>query len=293
MTIQKFDIKDLDDYKVKKNDYLKYDESLCAACIEVQGHRHEQEDSLVVVSLPGWQELSSKEQDAVLNATIAKMQSEYGTKETSNDSGSTVCVAVAWLDKNTLHAKAAYLGDSEAYMVIVDKHKVIEIQRLNKKLHNGYETSEIERINETGRQVYAGRVSGMLAVTRSIGDPYLLTDPSDHIADIESLEVILHPGQHAFLVVACDGLTEAKAMDQTQIANIIFANQHSPVDAAYNLVKAALEAGSGDNISVAVVPITSATPILGAIFDGHGGDTVSQNLGKNFYPTLKKGLKIN
>ena len=55
---------------------------------------------------------------------------------------------------------------------------------------------------------------------------------------------------------------------------------------AKELANKAIDNGSGDNVSVAVMTLDSKKPFLGCVFDGHGGKEVSDYLAQQFCPTF-------
>lgn len=123
--------------------------------------------------------------------------------------------------------------------------------------HRPVLSEERNRINEGGSFVCGGRVNGILAISRALGDhamksvviatPHTTTYPIDRTTD-------------RFAVIACDGLWDVvedneaarfvnKVIEQTaNISKDIVAKE-----AAKALVQLALEKGSTDNVSVAVV----------------------------------------
>jgi serine/threonine protein phosphatase PrpC len=49
--------------------------------------------------------------------------------------------------------------------------------------------------------------------------------------------------------------------------------------------------GSQDNISMALIPILMEQPsVIILLFDGHGGDSVSKGLGRDFYPCFMEKM---
>ncbi|KAI7831904.1 phosphatase 2C-like domain-containing protein [Kickxella alabastrina] len=68
--------------------------------------------------------------------------------------------------------------------------------------HKGDDVHEIERISESGGYVFNGRVNGILAVTRSLGDPGL---KQFVIGNPFTTETILNDDDD-ILILACDGL---------------------------------------------------------------------------------------
>ncbi|KAH7818308.1 putative Protein phosphatase 2C [Monocercomonoides exilis] len=109
--------------------------------------------------------------------------------------------------------------------------------------------TEIERIEEAGGLVVLGRVSGVLAVSRALGDhvmkQFVISDPFVSEAEVKEGD--------AHIVVACDGLWDVVS-DETA-AGFISSAKGNCQSIAENLVKYALDLGSTDNISVMVVAI--------------------------------------
>lgn len=272
-------------YVKKPDDYIKTDPA-GVGMVEIQGRRPNQEDRMRVnVEVQEFKYLSKEKRKQVQLATFKEMQ------KLNEDAkcGSCAMVATAWLnEKNQIQAQAAYVGDSLAYIVVVHANGVApSINRIHKNLHNPTHQNpkEVERVRQSNRLVYNDRVNGQLAVSRAIGDKYDLTDATDHVPEIDEFQRPLHPGDKAYLVVACDGLN----INEQDIASLVVdaANTTAAADA---LVNAAYTKGSGDNISVMVAPITS-TVVSGAVFDGHGGTVVAESLAESFYPELLKQVK--
>jgi len=114
--------------------------------------------------------------------------------------------------------------------------------------HKGTDEDEIARIQAAGGFVVVGRVNGILAVTRSLGDRamkrYVTGDPytEDHTLTEEDTHVIL----------ACDGVWDV--ISDQQACDIVLA-AGSCGEASKELLVTALRSGSTDNISVMVVRI--------------------------------------
>jgi protein phosphatase PTC1 len=112
--------------------------------------------------------------------------------------------------------------------------------------HKGSDKQEAKRITDAGGFVMSGRVNGVLAVTRSLGDSsmkeYVVGSPYTTETELGS--------EDEFLILACDGLWDITG-DQGAIDLI----RHIPdaQAAAETLVKHALERQTNDNVTVLVV----------------------------------------
>ena len=268
---------------------------------EIQGHRPSQEDSLqvAVVKIQEFPELSHEAREQVLRDTFDQLQNKYGKYGAV---GSTGCVVTAWVDEDaTLQVATASLGDSAAYLVVVndDSNVVVQALQLN-ELHNpdprlnASEYARVAKIAIPSTSYPQGhlRLNGALAVSRAFGDTSFERYGLLHTPEVTQETKALAPHQRAFIVLACDGLTEDNSLTLEQIANSINRLYKStPVDRmASFLVNTALANGSYDNISAAVFEV-GKTPQSAVIFDGHNGAQVSQALGKHFYPLFEKNIK--
>lgn len=271
--------------------------------------RAQQEDALIAFELEGFQKLSSDERKSVLQTTIIKMQNDYG----ESCQGSTLTGTLCWkADNDTIKTVTASVGDSTSYLIILDKNNQFKtIKRLNIELHNPENEQEKVRVENAGgfisKEFGIPRLNGKLAITRAIGDNDLDDYGLSHDPSVDIYEYQLKEAETAFLVVACDGLTESNddqlnenaGLNQTEIGKLV--SHHSnkkPEEIAGILVNEALASrtslpnsrskhASTDNVSVAVMKIANGSPKGVFVFDGHGGKTVSNNLGNHFYPALK------
>jgi serine/threonine protein phosphatase PrpC len=268
---------------------------------EIQGHRPSQEDSLqvAVAQVQEFRELSYEAREQVLIDTFDQLQNKYGKHASV---GSTGCVVTAWVDEDAvLQVACAGVGDSAVYLVVVhdDANVVVRALQLN-ELHNpdprlnANEYARVAKISVPSTQYEQGqlRLNGLLAVSRAFGDTsferYGLLHTPEILQDIRQMA----PHERAFIVLACDGLTENDSLDLDRIASSVNRLYKStPVDRIANfLVNTAFVNGSYDNISAAVFEV-GKTPQSAAIFDGHNGAQVSQALGKHFYPLFEKTIK--
>ncbi|KAL0955819.1 hypothetical protein HGRIS_002022 [Hohenbuehelia grisea] len=119
--------------------------------------------------------------------------------------------------------------------------------------HKGSDKQEAKRITDAGGFVMSGRVNGVLAVTRSLGDSSMkeFVVGAPYTTETELCE------EDEFLVLACDGLwdvtTDQQAVD---IVREIDDAQH----ASQKLLKHALSHHTTDNVTVVVVRFRSIVP---------------------------------
>jgi serine/threonine protein phosphatase PrpC len=280
---------------------------------EIQGRRPSQEDNLQVGirEIKDFPLLSSVDQNEVFTQTFAQLQKQYGQVR---QTGSTCCSVTAWIDPQTsiLQVATASAGDSTAFLIIIDEalESVVQAKRLN-ELHNpdphiNYsEYERVAKIDVPTRYENSGplRLNGQLAVTRGFGDKQFEKFGLLHTPEVFATHKTLSPTQKAFIVLACDGLTEERvvinnrgqhvqkaALSVDGIANIVNTmRKKRPLDQiAEHLVDSAYVNGSHDNISAAVFEV-SATPTSAVICDGHNG-LISEAIGENFYPVLQHNI---
>jgi hypothetical protein len=111
------------------------------------------------------------------------------------------------------------------------------------------------------------------------------------------------------VITACDGLTERTGKSKEDHENYLLEKLQAiskpgnldEVKLAEQLANNAIEDGSTDNVSVAVMTLDPNKPFLVGVFDGHGGNEVSHDLAHQFCPTfyatcfiehVKKFLKV-
>ncbi|XP_012863686.1 protein phosphatase 1F [Echinops telfairi] len=170
-------------------------------------------------------------------------------------SGTTgVCALIAG---GTLHI--AWLGDSQ--VILVQQGQVVELM----DAHRPERQDEKERIEALGGFVShmdCWRVNGTLAVSRAIGDifqkPYVSSE-----ADAASRELT---GSEDYLLLACDGFFDFVSPEDAMglVHNHLARHQGSGLHVAKELVAAAQEQGSRDNITVLVVFLRDPQDVLKA-----------------------------
>lgn len=149
---------------------------------------------------------------------------------------------------NTWTIYAANAGDAR----IVLGHGG-EAHRLTKD-HKADDPEEIRRIEGSGGFVFKGRVLGILAVTRSLGDhcmkEYVIATPYTS----EKTITIASEAETSFIIAACDGLWDVFE-DQEAVDFVLERIEEKELAAKY-LVEEALKRGSTDNITVSVAFLT-------------------------------------
>jgi len=114
--------------------------------------------------------------------------------------------------------------------------------------HKGSDSTEGKRVSDAGGFIVAGRVNGILAVTRSLGDhamkEYVTGEPFTQ-------ERILNEGD-SHLILACDGLWD---VCEDQQAYDLIAKEEDAKKKADKLLLHALKAGSTDNVSIMVIEL--------------------------------------
>ncbi|KAJ2721092.1 phosphatase 2C [Coemansia sp. Benny D115] len=112
--------------------------------------------------------------------------------------------------------------------------------------HKGDDAHEIERISESGGYIFNGRVNGVLAVTRALGDSSLKRFV---IGNPFTTETILTDDDD-LLILACDGLWDV-CSDQEAVD--LIRGESDPTQASQVLLDYALANESMDNITTMVL----------------------------------------
>lgn len=254
---------------------------------EIQGRRASQEDRGVLGVFSSYSQIiSAAEYKSILADTAAILQNTIATTGFGRNQGSTMCAVL--IDHQDIYT--ANLGDSTAYLCVLDANgKITRFDRMNTLLHNPSMPGEKERIQLAQGQIYEGKLvkihygmfgyTDMLALSRGLGDCDFESSGLTHNPDIYFNIADIPEGGKAFVIVACDGLTENNNLTYEDIKIIIETNHDLPLDElAKKLAYGAYYNGSGDNISVAIANITKqdTQQRYVAIFDGHGGADVSE-----------------
>lgn len=168
----------------------------------------------------------------------------------------------ALITGQTLHV--AWLGDSQ--VILVQQGQVVKLM----EPHKPERQDEKERIEALGGFVShmdCWRVNGTLAVSRAIGDVFQKPYVSGE-ADSASRELT---GSEDYLLLACDGFFDV--VPHQEVAGLVWSclvRQGSGLHVAEELVAAARERGSRDNITVVVVFLRDPRDLLEGGAQGAG-----------------------
>lgn len=117
------------------------------------------------------------------------------------------------------------------------------------KDHRPDDPEEVERIEKAGGFMFKGRVVGVLAITRSLGDhcmkSYVVAEPY-----CSETSIRLEGKMSSFVICACDGLWDV-FQDQDAV-DFVWKYEHERERIAEHLVNEAIRRGSTDNISAVV-----------------------------------------
>lgn len=206
----------------------------------------------------------------------------------SGETGS--CVCIASIIGSTIHI--ANLGDSTALLFIIDKDNQPQVTLLH-SLHRPTEAAEIIRLRETNGFITGQRLGGSLAISRGIGDTFYHRSGFSHEPEIKTHVATIPSTNKAFLVIACDGVTESTTLET--LGRVVANNKdQSPDEIAVAICMQAINDNSQDNNSAIVIPIDpqNPKPLFGMVLDGHGGDSVSEFLYQHIGEELNKQLLI-
>lgn len=305
----------------KKINYTGHHKETNTYVRELWGKRSNQEDSVVADTIPGFEQLTDVNREAALKDMVESLQT---TIQKRNDGKSQKDISGAALSAAVICGNqvcTANVGDSNVFVAIMSpKEPFVTVRRLTQELHSVGAAKESARIKAAGHNVsyFPGdvpRLDGKLALSRSMGDEHSeykgFHDPDIYIDTID-----IPPGGKAFVINACDGLTEAiskrvgeeeekrasEAWLQEEISKIVLKDgvpNRSLLQAdiasqlSLRLAAAAIHAGSKDNVSLAVTRIEPTNPNAKytGVFDGHGGDMVSRKLEENFHQALDKAVQ--
>lgn len=151
--------------------------------------------------------------------------------------------------KGTLYS--ANVGDARAVMYREGEGAI----RLTRD-HRIKDAGEAQRVKANGGFIAMNRVNGILAVSRALGDHLL----KEVIISKPYIDVRTITSRDKFVVVACDGLwdsiCDADVVDEAR--KLLETHRELPMKercaaVAGGLVKAALTAGTSDNVSVVFV----------------------------------------
>lgn len=150
---------------------------------------------------------------------------------------------LVWIEGR--EATVGNVGDVRAVVVTRGQRKVLVATRE----HKCSVEEEEQLIRQKGGVVVRGRLSGILAVSRSLGDlradKYLTRDP--HVEDVK-----LDDPENQVLIIASDGLFDV--VKDEELSDIVFAGDKKKTtqQMADELVQLALQRNTQDNVTVMV-----------------------------------------
>lgn len=272
------------------------------------------EDAHAHATINGFSEKPPAEQERILKATYAAEQARVAQLPEAQKAGCTAVTTLTWTvtrdNKKVVKFVTANLADSSAFIFIRNKQTgvISKSQRLNKSLQNFADAVERQRVEALGKIVTVksgtARVEG-IAVARGFGDVNERDNKfMGRVPDISFDEFTLEHDEELIFITGCDGLTEESSLVKfTEIDAIYLANKLHQYDAtgaedkrklAEFLADEARKDGSTDDITVMTRVYDSNTQDgeaeLFCIFDGHGGDFTSKQVGQNFIPTLNQTI---
>jgi serine/threonine protein phosphatase PrpC/serine/threonine protein kinase len=267
---------------------------------EMQGVRIEQQDSYAVSTkiVTDYATLFSELLNyAVFNA-LDRLQKEKFSE--TYKSGAAVRAAFSWITeenaKPVFNVMTGHVGDTSAFVLVVDDEKVVQFEQLT-------QPHTVQGNKKNRLRVHRHSIN----MSRSIGDVYMEDGGLTHTPEVLSKPYTrpLEKNENAFLIVACDGLTDF--VTHQEIIEIVGRNQHhSPEVIAKALVDFAFSRSkkkSKDNITVLVSPARDSfkaennVDVLSegaaiVLADGHGPDgaAVAKKVTKLFFGILRSIL---
>lgn len=233
---------------------LNYTDSVDTGFFAVfDGHAGSQTSTYCCAKLPGTlaRELKETTDGApkALQRTFKAIDQELESQSIKN-SGTTAAVALV-RNEGAERGRRLYVANVGDTRVVLNRGG--KALRLSYD-HRGGDSLEGKRIYNAGGLLMNGRVNGVLAVTRALGDLYM---KEYVVGDPYTTETPLGSGDTQ-LIIACDGLWDV-CSDQKAV-NLI-KNIDNPEEASQRLLKYALDNFSTDNLTVMVINLnmTAAT----------------------------------
>ena len=167
-------------------------------------------------------------------------------RETRFRGGTTLALAMY----NGSKIVTGHVGDTRA--IVVRENGEISFSTVD---HKPTERKEYERIHRDGGKIVDGRINGVLAPGRSVGDFGIVGNTAK-------------PGVHAYstgagdkwLIIACDGVWDVM---NNEMVGMLAKKASSATRLAYDIRNMACVLMSGDNISVIVVDLQNRPPYKG------------------------------
>lgn len=292
------------------------DKKIIVGISENIGKRPFQEDAITYAankSVSDFAAMPLDVQEQVMTTAFLELHQALAKHPKSDEMGTCACVATGSVDKVKANVSVSYVGDSVAYLVVLDKDNNLKLsQACNPALHDGNNQKELAEIRAgTNRAQYAdmevgGRVGGV-AVTRALGDKNSESVGLSHDPQTVKISCPVEKTDKIFMVVTCDGameyLKKSKAVAEDYASDLgkdIFErtlreNPHAtPSEIARIAVKHALAKDVGDNVSVVVTPLKfGQDPVMTAVFDGHNGYALSQRSGDTFNHHFDDAVRLH
>ncbi|EAY19371.1 protein phosphatase 2C, putative [Trichomonas vaginalis G3] len=154
------------------------------------------------------------------------------------DQGCTLAVAI--IIKDIIYT--ANLGDTRIVLVNGDQTTRLSYD------HKATDPDEVAKVVRLGAAVFGGRVCGMLALTRAIGDgelnDFLIREPTlNRLKRKDGMQ----------LIIACDGVWDV--MTDEEAARIV-RNSNNTAESARKIKDTAVSRSTQDNVSVLVINLT-------------------------------------
>jgi len=186
--------------------------------------------------------LDAQKMEGILSKTFEKVDTEM--KSTVPQAGCTAVVAVVKELNGERHLCVANVGDARAVISRGGKAHRLTFE------HKATDPAESQRINDVGGFLVGGRVNGIIAVARALGDhnmkQYIIGTPYTSATKLND--------DDDFLILACDGIWDT--VDDQQAIDLLLENTSLPAyEMCKKLYSAAVKGGSLDNITVIVIKI--------------------------------------
>ncbi|KAH3760328.1 protein phosphatase 2C [Pelomyxa schiedti] len=168
------------------------------------------------------------------------------------DGGKSGCTAVTCvLSGRTLFV--ANLGDSECVLGRKEGPGSYRAELLSKK-HSPSDPIETARIKAAGGAVLNGRIFGLIAVARSLGDKEYKEEGHAFISSLPHIMQRPLCRDDTFMLMACDGLWDKWSyQDAINFVGAGLDAKKPPAEIAKTINDQAIERGSDDNVSVLLV----------------------------------------
>jgi serine/threonine protein phosphatase PrpC len=176
-------------------------------------------------------------------------------------SGSTAVTVIV----TSTHAYCANVGDSRAVLCRGTAAHDLSTD------HKPNLAEEIRRVTKAGGVIQSGRVNGMLAMTRALGDPMFKkkeTEPENQVVTaVPEITVTELTRDDGFIVIACDGVWDC--LSSQEVVDFFLEEAHEHGDYALmcenlceNLVAPTLHQFGTDNMTIMVIRLRALCPEL-------------------------------